>query len=372
MNILIVKLSAIGDVIHTLPVATALRRHYPDARLAWLVEEGARDLVIGHRALDRVIVSGRKRWIADFQQGRRAGALREARDFIKALRDTRYDLLLDFQASLKSGILIGLARADRKVGFGQGMAHSEHSHLFLNERIPAVSMEVHALDRGLILLNAIGVPAGDTVAYDLPIGAADRQAAATLLAGAGDGAHPLVAVNPVAKWATKLWHADRFAEVADRLVSQHHATVVFTGAPEDRPVVAAIIARMRSAALNIAGRTTLKTLAAVYRQADLVVSTDTGPMHLAAAAGVPVVALFGPTAPWRTGPYGPNHRIVRVPMACSPCFKRRCATTACMGAITVDEVMGAIEEALDQRRNNEKAMGDRRWAMGKAPIAHCP
>lgn len=347
MNILIVKLSAIGDVIHTLPVATALRRHYPHARIAWLVEEGAKDLVIGHPALDRVLVSGRKRWIADLKNGRRAQAAGEAGRLILALRDTRYDLLLDLQASLKSGVLIALARAGRKVGFGKGMAHSEHSHVFLNERIPAVSMEVHALDRGLILLEAIGVPAGDTIVYDLPVTGADRQVADTLLRDARlTAGRPLIAVNPLAKWATKLWPAARFAELADRMVRDLGAGVVFTGAPEDRPLIEAIIARMSAPALNLAGRTTLKSLAAVYERTDLVVSTDTGPMHLAAAAGAPVVALFGPTAPWRTGPYGPGHRIVRVPMACSPCFKRHCPTTACMDAITVDNVLAEVGKVL--------------------------
>ena len=345
MNILIVKLSAIGDVIHTLPALTALRRHHPDARITWLVEEAAADLVRGHRALDRVLVSRRKHWLQELRGPGRARSLREMRAFIRALRDTRYDLVLDFQALLKSAVLIALARGRRKVGFGPGLSHMEHSYLFLNERIPAVDMEIHALDRGLMLLEALGIPRGP-LSYDLPVGESDRLAADRLLRRHGIGAsRPLVAVNPVAKWETKLWSPAAFARLADRLVHRCGAQVVFTGSGEDRPAVADILSRMAFPAVNLAGETSLKTLAALYRRCRLLISTDTGPMHLGCAAETPVIALFGPTAPWRTGPYGSRHRVIRTGIACSPCFKRTCplGTGDCMRRIGVERVFEAAE-----------------------------
>ncbi len=345
MNILIVKLSAIGDVIHTLPALTALRRRYPDAHIAWLVEEAAADLVIGHRAVDRVLVSRRKRWLRRLRGAGRKESLREMRAFLRALRDTRYDLILDFQALLKSAVLIALARGRRKVGFGPGLEHMEHSYLFLNERVPAVDMEIHALDRGLMLLEALGIPRGP-VTYDLPVGKSEQRAVDELLRRRGiDASKPLVAVNPVAKWETKLWSPASFARLADRLVDRCGARVVFTGSAQDRPVIADIRSRMAFAAANLAGETSLKTLAALYRCCRLLVSTDTGPMHLACAVGTPVVALFGPTAPWRTGPYGQRHRVVRTGIACSPCFKRTCplGTGDCMREIPVSRVFAAAE-----------------------------
>ena len=121
MNILIVKLSAIGDVIHTMPALNAIRRHYPDARITWLVEEAASGLLEGHEALDRVLVSKRKRWLKNLRTSSRFEAVREAYRFVKELRDTHYDLIFDFQALLKSGILIALARGKRKVGFDKGL-----------------------------------------------------------------------------------------------------------------------------------------------------------------------------------------------------------------------------------------------------------
>jgi heptosyltransferase I len=346
VKILIVKLSAIGDVIHTLPALNALRQQYPQGHITWLVEEAAADLVIGHRALDRVIVSGRKRWIRELKGPGRRQALIEIRRFWRELRDIRYDIIIDFQGLLKSGVLVWLARGKRRIGFDRGMQHQEHSYLFLNERIPPVDMEVHALTRGLMLLGAIGVNTR-CVVYDVPMSAGDHRQAASLLKRHGiDGARPLAAVNPVALWETKLWMNDRFAALADRLIGDMGVDVVFTGGPADRPVVDAILARMTTPAVNLAGKTSLKTLAALYRRAAFLVSTDTGPMHLAAAVGTPVVALFGPTAPWRTGPFGEGHRVVRTAPSCSPCFKRRCdeRRCCCMRGISVEMVLEAVRQ----------------------------
>jgi len=345
-NILIVKTSAIGDVTHTLPALNALRRQYPEARITWLVEEAAAGLLVGHSALDRLLISRRKHWTRELRQGpRRAwAALREVWGFLGQLRDTRYDLLLDLQGLLKSGVLVALARAQRKVGFGRGMAHAEGSWIFLNERIPAVSMDIHALDRELLLLKAIGVEAAE-VEFALPLSSAHLQKVAALLAESKvDRSRPIVAINPQATWPTKLWFSERFAELAERLAAQGWA-VVFTGSPADREEISRIIATMSSPAANLAGATNLLELAALYALADVVVSTDTGPMHIAATTGTPVVAIFGATAPWRTGPWGEQHRVVRVALPCSPCLKKSCPTQReCMREITVAMVEAAVGE----------------------------
>ena len=348
MNILIVKLSAIGDVIHTLPALNAVRRRYPDAHITWLVEEAAADIVAGHRALDRVIVSGRKRWMAQLKTRARWQAVAEMRTFWRDLRDTRYDIVIDFQSLLKSGLLVGLARGRRKIGFDRGMQHQEHSYLFLNERVPPVDMEVHALTRGLMLLEVLGIHTREAI-YHVPVGDVDRRRVQAILSDANvDGSRPLVAINPVALWETKLWRNERFARVADDLIRDDHVDVVFTGGPDDRAVVAAIMDMMTESAANLAGRTNLKQLAALYRRSAALITTDTGPMHLAAAVGTPVVALFGPTAPWRTGPFGEGHQVVRAAPPCSPCFKRRCDANRCrcMADITAAQVLEAARRIL--------------------------
>jgi len=359
MKILIVKLSAIGDVIHTLPALNAIRLHYPDAHITWLVEAAAAPLIEGHTALDRVLISKRKEWVKRifgvkslfFQ---RTEALKEASAFIKELRDTRYDLIFDFQALLKSGVLIGIARGNRKIGYDKGMEHAEHSYIFLNERIQPVDMNIHAIMRSMMLLERIGIYSNEIV-YKIPVQENDRKKADDLLQICR-GEPPclpfllqppclpfLVAINPVAKWETKLWDNEKFAVLADRLIEEYGAKIVFTGGAEDYQSIETILSFMKGNALNLAGKTTLKILAAIYEKADLLISTDTGPMHLGAAVGTPVTAIFGPTAPWRTGPFGSNHQVIRAGLPCSPCFKRKCKTTDCMKQISVEQVLNSIK-----------------------------
>ena len=344
MNILIVKLSAIGDVIHTLPALNALRRQFPDAHITWLVEEDAASLVEGHEALDRVLVSKRKRWMRGLRTSSFFSTISEIYRFIKALRDTDYDMILDFQALLKSGVLIGLARGRRKIGFGKGLEHMEHSYIFLNERISAVDMEIHALSRGMMFIEALGIPS-TTIEYKLPVSSHDYEKVDDLMRTYGiSGAEPLIAINPIAKWETKLWPHKKFSQLADFLIERYDAKIIFTGGPDDDPTIQDITVAMKGRAVNLSGHTTLKMLSALYEKMVFVISTDTGPMHMAAAVGTPVVALFGPTAPWRTGPFGTGHQIVRVGPECSPCFKRECNTIDCMEQISVQQVIDAIHK----------------------------
>jgi heptosyltransferase-1 len=349
MKILIIKLSAIGDVIHTLPSLNAIRSAYPSAHITWLIEEAAAPMIIGHSALDRVIVSRRKSWIRDLRKGKWQSSAREAAELVQALRDTAYDLVFDFHALLKSGVLVGLSRGKRKIGFGRGMEHQEYSYLFLNERIKSVDMNCHAILRSLMMLDAAGIHSRD-ITYRLPIHADERKAINRLLELEGiNNARPLICINPVAKWTTKLWPNARFAELAGRLSERYRTSPIFTGASEDKDTVQDILSKMKASAVDLTGKTSLKTLAALYETADVLISTDTGPMHLGAAVNTPVVALFGPTAPWRTGPMGEQHQVIRAGLPCSPCFKRQCPTCDCMNRIQVDQVLEGVARVLEDQ-----------------------
>jgi heptosyltransferase I len=346
-NILIVKLSALGDVVHTLPALNALRRYYPKAHIAWLVEEAAVELLQNHPALDLLLVSRRKTWIEGVRSTQWRQHAREMVDFVRCLRRRYYDMVFDFQTALKGAALIALVRGGRKIGFGPGLPHQELSYLVLNERIPAISAEVHALEQGMIMLEAAGIPSGP-IEYQLPIRVDHCRMAAGLLSEGGIRPdQPFVVINPMAKWETKLWQQHKFAQVADCIRAEFNLPVVFTGGPDDQAYIHTILARMKTKALILSGRTDLMTLAAVLQRAALMITTDTGPMHIAAALGTPTVALFGPTSPGRTGPYGAGHRVLRADWACSPCFKRRCSdAAACMASISVEQVMAATADLL--------------------------
>jgi heptosyltransferase-1 len=347
-EILIVKMSAIGDVIHTLPALNAIRKQFPDARITWLVEEAAADIVLGHKALDRVIVSKRKQWIKELFSLKCGHAIKNIRNFLKELRNTKYDMIIDFQTLFKSGIMVMLAKGKRKIGFNKGMDHAESSHIFYNERIRPVSMEIHALERGLLLLKSLNIPC-KKIEYDLPVTNKEKLNVDNLLRQKDiDPEKPIICINPQATWETKLWDSKKFADLSDRLKKKYHAQIVFTGGKSDQEAVNDIVSMMKLPGINLAGLTTLKTLAALYEKAALIVTTDTGPMHLAAAMGTKVVAIFGSTAPWRTGPYGSNNFIVRSDIYCSPCFKRECSTKECMENINVDDVMKGVKQLMDR------------------------
>lgn len=361
MNILIVKLSAIGDVIHTLPSLAALRRCFPAADITWVVEEAAADLLAGHPDLDRVIVSGRKRWLREIRQGQIGEVLGEMQTLLRALRARCYDWVIDFHGLLKSAVLVGVSRGKRKLGYD---SLQEGSCLFYSEKVPE-DMGKHAVDRYLDLVRRVAGPQGEACLAHTPtftIGLGDQQERRVtallkehweLLAGGGQGRGipgegvqglRFVAVNPVAFWETKLWQEEKFAELCDRVRRELGVGIVLTGG--EAPPLERIRGMMAERAANLGGRTTLRELACLYKRAALVVTTDSGPMHLAAAVGTPVVALFGPTDPARTGPYGPGHRVVRRELACSPCLKKRCETQRCMREIEVGEVFAAVREGL--------------------------
>jgi len=340
MNILIIKLSAIGDVVQTLPALESIKQVYPSAKITWIVEEAAAGILEGHPLIDRLLISRRKAWLGMLRNPRTfLLGLRSITGFLREIRKIHYDIAIDFQGLLKSGILVGIARAERKIGFDKTR---ELSYLFLNERLPAYDIEKHALERYLDVARYLGAYNPSPVC-ELPI-KEEISRMGQRVAQLNKEHRPLVIMNPVARWKTKLWPEKNFAELADRLVLEKNAAIIFTGSPDDRAVNERIIGMMKQKAMNWAGETTLRELAALSTLSDLFITTDTGPMHLAAAAGARVLALFGPTAPWRTGPYGPSHIVVRTGISCSPCFKRKCTNSAlCMEGITVDEVMSRIE-----------------------------
>jgi heptosyltransferase-1 len=339
VNILIVKLSAIGDVIHTLPSLAELRRMYPAAHITWVVEAAAADLVKNHPYLDEVIVSRRKSFIEDFQNGQSRRTLREMLSFLKQLRQRRYDLVIDFHGLFRSSVVVFFSRGKRKLGYD---SLQELSGLFLNEKIPE-DMNKHAVERYLDFPRYLGAKITKPE-FILPSNKEAETRLQILL-----GKHKLedkcfIAINAIAYWETKLWSNDKFARLSDLILKRLRMKVVFTG--NEKESIGKITSRMTTEGINLGGATTLLDLAYLYKKARIVITTDSGPMHLAAAVGTPVIALFGPTDPARTGPYGAGHTIIRTGLSCSPCFLKKCSTNKCMEDISPEQVLAAIEAQL--------------------------
>ena len=339
MNILIVKLSAIGDVIHTLPSLAALRRLYPDAHITWVVEEAASGLVLHHPLLDRVIIFRRKKWIEDMKAGRLRSVWQDARSFLRELRRRSYDLVIDFHGLFKSAMVVLASGGKRKLGYD---SWQELNGLFLNEKIPE-DMNKHAVDRYLDFPRYLGAEPGQAE-FILPANPEAENKSRALMDSHHLARKKFIAVNPVAYWETKLWDNEKFAVLADLIKDNMKLDVVFTGSRKDD--AADILSRMKGKGINLGGETTLTELACIYKDALAVISTDSGPMHLAAAVRTPVIALFGPTDPSRTGPYGTGHVIIRTDLSCSPCLLKKCPTKKCMTDILPEQVLAAVEKLL--------------------------
>lgn len=335
-RILLVKLSSFGDVLHALPTLEALRAAYPHAQLTWLVEGAYAPLLSGHPALDEVWVAPRLR-PAEFFSGSNPATLMT---LLHQLRARPFDLVIDVQGLLKSALWVALARSPSKVGYDKTR---ELSYLALTERVPPFDPEAHAVRRYLNLAHYLGAPPA-LPRFRLGLDAAADIAA--LIPAEAD--RPLTVLHPGARWASKLWPPASWARLAEWFHAQGFQVAV-TGSRADRELVADITAQCRAPMFNLAGRTSLAQLAAVLRNARIAVTTDTGAMHLAASLGTPVAALFGPTAPWRTGPFGDGHQVVRLGLPCSPCFKRHCPDPRCLQDLYPAMVEAACEKILSLR-----------------------
>jgi lipopolysaccharide heptosyltransferase I len=341
-----VKLSALGDVVQTIPAFEALRRHFAEAHIAWLVEEQNADLLVHYPGLDEVLVLPRRSWR---QRLTTAGSwltlMRQVVGFCRELRQRDFDIVIDFQGLLKSAVWVALARGNRKIGFDRTR---EASWLVLNERLPAYDPDRHALERYLDIVGYLGASVKGVSIQDPWTTAEEHRFERRLWPIIQNGGR-LVTCHPTARWSSKLWPEENFATLAKEMVEELEVEVVFTGSTGDRSMVSRIIRQAGDKGLhNWAGTTSLRELAYLFRQAETVVSTDSGPMHLAAALGTPVVALFGPTAPWRTGPYGEGHKVLRTGVECSPCFQKTCDSRECMVALPVNDVLQAVAEQLEK------------------------
>ncbi len=341
MNILIVKLSAIGDVIHTLPSLAALRRLYPDAHITWVVEEAAADIVKNHPYLDSVIVSKRKSWSKDIKKNKFLKPLFNMRSLIKELRQRHYDLVIDFHGLFKSSIIVLLSSGKRKLGYD---SFQELSGLFLNEKIHE-DMNKHAVDRYLDLPQHLGAII-DKAEFILPPNKNAEAQVNRIMRNYNLVDNNFIAINPIAYWETKLWDNNSFAQLADLIKSNLKMDVVFTGSEKGN--IEEITSKMKAKGINLGGQTTLLELAELYRKARLIITTDSGPMHLAAGVGTSVVALFGPTDPARTGPYGDGHTVIRAGLSCSPCLFKKCPTKKCMQDISPAQVLEVVTQKLRQ------------------------
>ncbi len=328
-HILLIKPSSMGDIVHAMPTCAAIRRAYPKARLTWLVKREWAGLVERIEGVDRV-------WPVDSTL---AGWLSQ----VAPLRAEHFDLVIDLQGLLRSAAIGWLSGSPLLVGFTNGR---EGSPWFYSKLVPVPSLEMHAVDRYLLVAKAVGAVAFGTPEFPFRIPQSDHDEVDCLLSRSGVApGTSWVAMNVSARWPTKRWPAESFAEVADRLQQEGHGSVVLIGGPGERAEVAAVTGQMKTPAIDLTGATTVGLLPALLRKASLLITNDSGPMHIAAAVGTPVVALFGPTSALLTGPYGAGHSVLTGNVSCRPCFSRTCSNVLpleCLRAVSPEQVLAAV------------------------------
>jgi heptosyltransferase-1 len=335
---LVVRLSSIGDVVHTLPALAALRRHGWEA--GWIVEPPARPLLDDSPLLDQVVSAPKAR---AFSGG-------EALSTLRALRGRRYDVALDFQGLWKSAAWARLSGAARVVGYDRHSRREPSSALLVGERVAPPPGPRHVIDKNLALLSPLGIDAVGLREFPLPLSA---EAVARVDHGTRDlGDRPFVLLNPGGGWASKLWPAERFGALARGLAERGLTSLVSWGPGEE--ALAQRVASSSGGAARAAFPTSLLDYVELARRARLVIAADTGPLHLACAVGTPVVALFGPTDPARNGPFAPGDVVVRREPSCAPCYRRGCRRhVGIMEEIPVEDVLSAAERRLAASREHD-------------------
>jgi lipopolysaccharide heptosyltransferase I len=315
MRILIIKLSSLGDLFHALPAVHNLKTE-TGATIDWVTNTAYVDLVRCFDDIETVIPFPRHSLRRDL------GA------FLRTLRQTHYDKIIDLQGLLKSALVARAARGSCRIG---PSFQREGARLFYDSVAGTRDKNRHAVIENLDIIVHLGLRL-DTPVFPVTLPESRLQVPS-----------PHIAICPTSRWETKNWPAERFAAVARHLQTQCGATITLLGAPADQSACQAIADSLPKACNNLAGKTSIVEMGSILKAADLLISNDSGPVHMAAAVGTRTLVIFGPTNPGRTGPFGTGHRVLQSLNTCQPCMSRRCKhpDSSCIRNISADEVIAA-------------------------------
>ncbi len=332
-RILLIKPSSLGDIVHALPVVSAIKAQWPEAHLTWLVKRQWADLVERADGVDCVwpVEPTVSSWITEAM----------------ALRAQRFALAIDLQGLFRSGIVAWLSGAPIRIGFANGR---EGSPFFYTHRVPVLHADVHAVDRYLSVAAALGVSLPSTPRFGFRLLEEDLTTVRELCRRRGFSVDkPWIAMSIGARWPTKRWPLSSFAAVVDQLYEAHLGPIVMIGGPEERAATNQLRALTDRPFIDLSGEIPLGCVPALLSHATAMITNDSGPMHIAAGLAVPVVALFGPTSATRTGPYGDGHQVLTGGVSCSPCFSRVCRhdpELECLHRITPTHVVDVLRRLL--------------------------
>jgi lipopolysaccharide heptosyltransferase I len=336
MKILVIKPSSLGDVIHALPFLNAVKEHFPDSEIDWVISKNLQGILEGHPMIHELLILNKDEWKSIRNIPRTAA---EISALTRRLKSKHYDLVVDLQGLLRSGLIAFSTPTTLKVGFKEAR---EGSSFFYDKKV-SVNGTFHAVDKCLEAAKAIGA-AVTKAEFPIHVGRDARKKVRKLL---GEVKNYIVVI-PSARWITKRWPAENFAA----LISKISMPCVIAGSKADRELSQRIVAMSSGdTVIDLCGRTDLKELTALIEGARAVVTNDSGPMHIAAALDKPTIAIFGPTDPVKTGPYGWQKnrklKVIKADVPCAPCRRKKgCTEFICMNRINAGEVYEALKEYL--------------------------
>lgn len=333
MKILVVEVNWLGDVLFTTPAIKALRRKFPESYICCLVHPRAKEILEGNPNINELIVNDEDVTFKGF-----LGKLK----LVSELKRYKFDLAILFHRSFTRAAITYLAGISRRVGY-----ETLKRKLILTDNIPFPKKDSqHRVDYYLKIARFLGCNTEDRL-YEFFTSQLDEHFIEKFLSTQQVREDDyVVCLNPGGNWEPKRWPRENFSRLADRLIDEYGAKVILSGAKTDSWLIEEITQKMSNKPIVAYGAINLKQLACLFREADLVISGDSGPLHIAAAMGTDVIALFGPTSPTITGPLGKGRiRIIRKPIDCAvPCYNKDCRDNLCMKEITVEDVLGEIRQ----------------------------
>ncbi len=341
-NFLIIRLSSLGDVVHTLPAFSALRKKYPDAKISWIVEEKGKEILDLVAGLDKIVPVELKKW--------KLGSRRFWKEFGKLKKEIRNkdQVAIDFQGLIKSGLIAYISGARRRIGFHRKNLKERQASFFYTENLEEVSEKDHVIGKNLKLLSLLGI---EQNGFEFPLEIPDESSenVQKILTKLGyDPQKKLVLLNVGAAWKTKRWYADRWIQMIKKIQSDRIFSVLLWGSKVEKELAEEI---SHASGVPLVPILSLKEVMALILRASVLVSGDTFALQAAGAFATPVVGLFGPTTPSRNGPFREHDRVIFHELECSHCYKRMCSRDECLDLITPEEVAAACLEILEMEKN---------------------
>ena len=337
---LIIRLGAIGDVVHTLPLASAIKDARPDSHITWAVEFAPREVLLENSDIDEILTIDTRAWRKNLLSGG-FSALR--RDLL-AVKNVGADVALDAQGLIKSGLLTWASGAPVRIGFEHRYCREGMNVLFTTHQVFPPENPHHVVEKNLALLKPLDLPIPQKEQYRFPLHETqgEGEQAEKYLEGLGhqDG-RPLLVIHPGGGWVTKRWAPDRFAQLADHWHENDMGDVLLIWGPGEEKIAEEVTGSMRTQPY-VAPATSIREMMALIRRGSCFVGGDSGPMHLAAAMGIRCLTIMGPTEPVRNGPWGEGHLVLHHRLACSGCYARKCPDIECLERVKIEEAMDGL------------------------------